>query len=151
MMEPFAYYGRGLRFSTKTSMILSTVKLDAPSHETYAFLLRYALLTSLAVLSGEAHGTVALVGVVGADTGAAILARSDHLAEVGFHFAIAARESFLTGASVVSQSRTCFRTKAAIVARLSLASAGLTTIFHISRIDDGIDEIQFHSVHLELR
>lgn len=79
------------------------------------------------------------------------MARSNHLAQIGFDFATLAAETLLALARVVGQTRARLRAQAAVGAGFSLAGAGASAVLDIGRIDDGIHQIQFHALHFELR
>ncbi len=98
-------------------------------------------LTAFTIAASKAHGAIAFVGVESPDATSAILAWSDHLAQIGFDLAVLPAETFFALASVVGQTSASLRTETAVGAGLPLASAGSSAILHVGRVDDGIDQV----------
>lgn len=108
------------------------------------------IITSFTIGSSKSDGAVALVSVVRADTRAAVLARSDDLAQIGLYFTVSTAETLFTLANVVTWLRARLGALAAVVARLALARARPTAILHVGRINYRIDQVDFHSLNFKL-
>lgn len=72
------------------------------------------------------------------------------MAQIGFNFATPTAEALFALTCVIGQAGARLRAQSAVVTRFPLARTGSPTVVHIGRIDNGIDEIQFHALHLKL-